>query len=175
MHANDNCVCVRASNAQALAAAPLATIKKSITGSTMYAHERLLAASHPAVIWQSHLLDVTPASWPSMKARSNPCAAYVLHACVVNLAGAWHLTNGISAVRSPRTSRASPRAQMWTRTGSALWASRLAPQSLSTRRQCPHAPKLERRQHEASQIAQETLLCMCHAASCAEVHAMVSR
>ena len=62
-----------ASNAQALAAAPLSAVKKSITGSTMYARERMLAAAtHPAVIWQSHLLDVTPASWPSMKARHKP-------------------------------------------------------------------------------------------------------
>jgi hypothetical protein len=41
-------------------------------------HGRLLAtATHPAVIWQSHLLDVTPASWPSMKARAAaPVPAY---------------------------------------------------------------------------------------------------
>ena len=39
---------------------------------------RLLAAAaaHPAVIWQSHLLDVTPATWPSMKVGGS-CSRFI--------------------------------------------------------------------------------------------------
>ena len=66
--------------AAAAPAAPAdAGASKSITGTTMYGdgsdRGRMLvaAATHPAVIWQSHLLDVTPASWPSMKVC---CAQY---------------------------------------------------------------------------------------------------
>lgn len=34
--------------------------------------QQLTAATHPSVIWQSHLLDITPTQWPSYKARLFP-------------------------------------------------------------------------------------------------------
>lgn len=38
------------------------------SGGSVMVHRELAAATHPAVIWSSHLLDITPAQWPSYKA-----------------------------------------------------------------------------------------------------------
>lgn len=40
-------------------------------GGSVMVHRELAAATHPAVIWSSHLLDITPAQWPSYKARAS--------------------------------------------------------------------------------------------------------
>ncbi|KAK9907718.1 hypothetical protein WJX75_008748 [Coccomyxa subellipsoidea] len=44
-----------------------AALAKAAFGNGPIVMQQLLAVTHPAVIWQSHLLDITPAQWPSYK------------------------------------------------------------------------------------------------------------
>ncbi|BDA47813.1 hypothetical protein COCOBI_11-0700 [Coccomyxa sp. Obi] len=54
--------------AAAAPAQPREAKAAAAAGGSVMVHGELAAATHPAVIWSSHLLDITPAQWPSYKA-----------------------------------------------------------------------------------------------------------